>query len=316
MLFLGKKNVFKPFGCLKICFTENQFRCLVRSNIFTENALHSQATQFSIHFLSCKHVDNESIPHSFRKETKPSKKKKIKSGQIEIARRRRRWDWRRDRSGGKIKAARSSCDRRAARCCDRRAVRCCDRRSMRCDRQTGARSVVTVEVTSSSLFAIWALSLSLSLSLSFRKYFEVKIRTEIIFRLWSLILRSNWKYFQFDPIYRTYQTCYFPENDFWISFEVKTNGPLVTNWIILLWVCVGFMFSFGWPFFNCWHLWVKGRPLIGSYPLWHQPTHFLYFLLLLLLFFFFRKGMHDSTSTLAQFHSVVDLGLYVLTCSQ
>ena len=74
MLFSGKKNVFKLFGCLKIRFTENQFRCLVRSNIFTENALHSQATQFSIHFLSCKHVDNELIPHSFTKETKPRKK--------------------------------------------------------------------------------------------------------------------------------------------------------------------------------------------------------------------------------------------------
>ena len=76
MLFSAKKNVFKLFGCLKIRFTENQFWCLVRSNIFTENALHSQATQFSIHFLSCKHVDNESIPHSFTKETKPSKKRK------------------------------------------------------------------------------------------------------------------------------------------------------------------------------------------------------------------------------------------------
>ena len=60
----------------KFVFTENQFRCLVRSNIFTKNALHSQATQFSIHFLSCKHVDNESIPHSFTKESKPSKKRK------------------------------------------------------------------------------------------------------------------------------------------------------------------------------------------------------------------------------------------------
>ena len=81
-------------------------------------SLHSQATQFSIHFLSCKHVDNESIPHSFTKETKPSKKRKSNpvklrsrgggegeigskigaevrsSGEIE-----RRRDWRRDRSG-------------------------------------------------------------------------------------------------------------------------------------------------------------------------------------------------------------------------
>ena len=74
MLFSGKKNVFKLFGCLKIRFIENQLWCLIRSNIFTENALHSQATQFSIHFLSYKHVDNESIPHSFTKETNPNKK--------------------------------------------------------------------------------------------------------------------------------------------------------------------------------------------------------------------------------------------------
>ena len=98
MLFLGKKNVFKMFSCLKIRFTENQFRYLVRSNIFTENALHSQATQFSIHFLNCKHVDNESIS-LIHKRNKTQQKKKIKSGQIEIARWRRRWD----RSGGKIK---------------------------------------------------------------------------------------------------------------------------------------------------------------------------------------------------------------------
>ena len=58
------------------------------------------------------------------------------------------------------------------------------------------------------------------------KMFEVKIWAKLIFRLFCLILRSNWKYFQFDPIYRTYQTCYFPENDFWILFGVKTNGPL------------------------------------------------------------------------------------------
>ena len=94
MLFSGKKNVFKLFGCLKIHFMENQFRCLVRSNIFTENALHSQAIQFSIHFLSCKHVDNESIA-LIHKRNKTQQKKKIKSGQIEITRRRRRdrrWD--------------------------------------------------------------------------------------------------------------------------------------------------------------------------------------------------------------------------------
>ena len=66
-----KGKCFHVFSCHKIRFTENQFWCLVHSNIFIENALH---TQFSIHFLSCKHADNESIPHSFTKETKSSEK--------------------------------------------------------------------------------------------------------------------------------------------------------------------------------------------------------------------------------------------------
>ena len=47
------------------------------------------------------------------------------------------------------------------------------------------------EVSSSSLFAIWALSLSLSLSLSFRKCFEVKIGTENNFQGPSLIFTIN-----------------------------------------------------------------------------------------------------------------------------
>ena len=55
--------------------------------------------------------------------------------------------------GGEIEVARSSdeIERRGATINDW------------CDRRTGARSVVIGKVSSSSLFAIWALSLSLSL---------------------------------------------------------------------------------------------------------------------------------------------------------
>ena len=60
-----------------------------------------------------------------------------------------------------------------------------------------------------------------------RKTFEVKIRAEIDFRCFWLNLRSKWKYFQFNQIYHANQTCYFPENDLWISFSAKTNKPLV-----------------------------------------------------------------------------------------
>ena len=57
-----------------------------------------------------------------------------------------------------------------------------------------------------------------------RKRFEVKIRIENDFSRFWLNFRSNWKYFQFDRIYHANQTPYFPENDFRISFSVKTNG--------------------------------------------------------------------------------------------
>ena len=80
MLFSGKKYVFKLFGCLKIHFTENQFRCLVRSNIFTENALHSQATQFSIHFLSVNMlIMNQFHTHSQKKQNPAKKENQIQS---------------------------------------------------------------------------------------------------------------------------------------------------------------------------------------------------------------------------------------------
>ena len=57
--------------------------------------------------------------------------------------------------GGEIEVARSSSE------IERRGAAIDDR----CNRQTGARSVVIGKVSSSSLFAIWALSLSLSFGL-------------------------------------------------------------------------------------------------------------------------------------------------------
>ena len=57
-----------------------------------------------------------------------------------------------------------------------------------------------------------------------KKRFEVKIRTKNDFSRFWLNFWSNWKYFQFDRIYHANQTPYFPENDFRISFSVKTNG--------------------------------------------------------------------------------------------
>ena len=47
MLFSGKENVFRLFGCLGIHFTENQFRCLVRSNILRK--MHSVLRKINSH---------------------------------------------------------------------------------------------------------------------------------------------------------------------------------------------------------------------------------------------------------------------------
>ena len=43
----------------------------------------------------------------------------------------------------------------------------------------------------------------------------------------SLILRSNWKHFQFDRIFSNSQTSTFLKKHFWNQFETKTNGALV-----------------------------------------------------------------------------------------
>ena len=85
-----------------------------------------------------------------------------------------------------------------------------------------------VKVERRSGFVAWSgFVASVSLCARVRKWFKVKIFTSNHFRPRSLILRSNWKYFQFDPIFRTYQTCYFLEKDFWIPFEVKKYRALI-----------------------------------------------------------------------------------------
>ena len=139
-----KRKCFHVFVCHKIRFTENQFWCLVHSNIFIENALH---TQFSIHFLNCKLAHNESIPHSFTKETKPSKKiHQIRSNWDRAAEEKMK-----SRGEGEIGGEIGAIVRQAAR-----STIAIDER---CDRQ---RSLFFL-----SLSPIWAFSsLSLSLSLS------------------------------------------------------------------------------------------------------------------------------------------------------
>ena len=114
MLFLGKENVFKLFGCLRICFIENQFRCLVHSNILQkmlsvlrkikhcnqnrknkrrENLInHSTASNGKVRVIQFNPVPHSHFPTN---QTDPQKKqnpekKIIKSGQIERRRKRER----------------------------------------------------------------------------------------------------------------------------------------------------------------------------------------------------------------------------------
>ena len=160
----------------KFVLRKIKFQCLVHSNIFTENALHAQ---FSTHFLNCKHADNESIPHSFTEETKPSKKiHQIWSNWDRAAEEKMRSRGR-SKIGGEIGAI----VRRAAR-----STIAIDEGRDRRARSSIAGSLFSLvgryrpsSIADSlfflSLSPIWALSsLSLSLSLFFRKWFELKIR--------------------------------------------------------------------------------------------------------------------------------------------
>ena len=130
-------------------------------------------------------IMNQFHIHSQKKQN--AAKKFIKSGQIEIARRRKRWD-----RAVEARSSEGEIERRGAaieerRCCG--AIVGLELGLWLSDWSSGFAG----EVSSSSLFAIWALSLSLSLSLSFRKCFEVKIGTENNFQGPSLIFTINWK---------------------------------------------------------------------------------------------------------------------------
>ena len=68
-------------------------------------------------------------------------------------------------------------------------------------------------------------SMSSSLSTSqFWKWFEGKIKTEIILQDQRTHLTVNGSYFSFDPIFRTNKTPTFSENHFRNQFKAKTNG--------------------------------------------------------------------------------------------
>ena len=123
-------------------------------------------------------IMNQFHTHSQKKQN-PAKKF-IKSGQIEIARRNRRWDRAvearsKARSSGAVLQSTIGAMLRSMI----GAVWSSDWSSV-CGRQTGARGSPAKSLLPLSLR--FGLSLSLSLSLSLRKCFEVKIGTENNFR--------------------------------------------------------------------------------------------------------------------------------------
>ena len=133
-------------------------------------------------------IMNQFHTHSQKKQNQA--KKFIKSGQIEIARRMRRWDRAVEvrSSGGEIGLRGAAIDERRGAAIDKRcgSIIRLELGLWSSDWSSGFAG----KVSSSSLFAIEALS---PLSLSLRKCFEVKLGTENNFRGQNLIFTINWK---------------------------------------------------------------------------------------------------------------------------
>ena len=186
MLFFGKENVFMCLAATKFVLRKINsgvrfIQTFLQKMLYMPNFPHTSSTVNM-------QIMNQFHTHAQKKQN-PAKKF-IKSDQIEIAQRRRRWD-----CAVKVRSVRSSDelrDRRGARSTSAlvgRSRRSSDDRARNRDRQ-GARSTsalvgrshrssIAGKVSSSflSLSDLGSLfSLSLSLSLSFRKWFELKIR--------------------------------------------------------------------------------------------------------------------------------------------
>ena len=164
MLFSGKENVL-------MCLTATKFVLRKINSVIWFIQIFLQKMLYMPNFLYTSSIVNMQIMNQFhthsQKKQNPAKKFII-SGQIEIARRRRRWD-----RAMKARSVRSSDewrDRRGAWSTSalfgqshRSSIALVDQRATR-----STSGAIAGEVSS--------LSLSLSLSLFFRKWFEVKMR--------------------------------------------------------------------------------------------------------------------------------------------
>ena len=159
MLFSGKENVFRLFGCLGIRFTENQFRCLVRSNILRkmlsvlrkiklcnqnrknkrrENLInHSTASNGKVRVIQFNPIPHSHFPTN---QTDPQKKqnpeKKNSSNLVKLREEgREKGDWVRSRGGGEGEIVRRRQDQAALESIFAWSARCCDQQD-RCELRT------------------------------------------------------------------------------------------------------------------------------------------------------------------------------------
>ena len=185
MLFSGKENVFTCLAATKfVLWKINSGVWFIQT--FLQKMLYMPNFPYSSSTINMQ-IMNQFHTHSQKKQN-PAKKF-IKSGQIEIERRRRRWD-RAVKARSEARLVRSSderCDRRSRSTRGTIDERARQTIALLVDRATrrSTSDAIAGEVSSSSLslrsrLSLFSLPFSLSLSLSFRKWIEVKIKCKFI----------------------------------------------------------------------------------------------------------------------------------------
>ena len=167
------------------------------------------------------------------RNTNKTQKKKISSNPVKLREEgRERGNWVRQEARSRDVVLRSRLGRRRDR--DRRGaatIRPDQKGEGDCERERSAARTRRRDLVAAFVSRAFSLSFSLcafvssSLCVSqFRKWFEGKIKMEMILQDQRAYFTVNGNYFPFDLIFRTKQTPTFPENHFRNQFEAKTNG--------------------------------------------------------------------------------------------
>ena len=243
----GKGKCIQAVWLPQICFTENQFRCLVRSNILQkmlfvlrkiklcnqnrknkrrENLInHSTASNEKVRVIQFNPIPHSHFPTN---QTDPQKKQNLEKKIHQIW---SNWEKKeerevigfdleaRSRGGGEGEIERRRRDWAALESIFAWSARCCDRQD-RCDRhgatidETGAvlRLTRPMECGSSNWSSVWGVRCcerAQTVLCEEWKWFEVKIWTEMILWVFWFILRSKGKIISVDWIYWFNQTLKF-----------------------------------------------------------------------------------------------------------